>query len=85
MRNAAVVLALCTAAFIGGFCFSETKTTKLTQGLVKQAYDRGRADFRAADVAKLDNATLNKVCRMWWFDLTGNERKIDVPQRKSKK
>ena len=85
MRNAAAVLALCTAAFIGGFFFSETKTTRLTQELVKQAYDRGRADFRATDVANLDHKDLNKVCRMWWFDLTGNERKIDVPQRKSKK
>ena len=85
MKNAAAVLALCTAAFIGGFFFSETKTTKLTQGLVKQAYDRGRADFRASDVANLDHSTLNKVCKAWWFDLTGNERKIDVPQRKSKK
>lgn len=85
MRNAAVVLALCTAAFIGGFFFSETKTTKLTKELVKQAYDQGRADFQAQDVLKLNHKDLNKVCRMWWFDMTGNERKIEVPPRKVKK
>lgn len=85
LKNIAVTLTLCTATFIGGFFFSETKATKLTQALVKQAYEKGKADFQAQDVLKLNHKDLNKVCRVWWFDLTGNERKIEVPPRKVKK
>lgn len=85
LKNIAVTLALCTATFIGGFLVSELLTQRLTQELVKQAYEKGRADFQAQDVLKLDHKDLNRVCRMWWFDMTGNERKIEVPPRKVKK
>lgn len=85
MKNAAAILALCMTTLAGGFFFAEAKTAELAKRLVDEAYEKGKADFQAQDVLKMNHKDLNKVCRMWWFDMTGNERKIEVPPRKVKK
>ena len=52
----------------------------------RQAADEGyAAGIAARDIKSLivdNHQDLNKVCKTWWFDMTHQERKLDVPSRK---
>lgn len=40
------------------------------------AYKQGLADANLRDLINSDHDFLRKVCKIWWFDMTGVERKL---------
>lgn len=55
-----------------GLAIGETRVSAARES----AYKQGLADANLRDMINSDHNLLRKVCKTWWFDMTGIERKL---------
>lgn len=59
----------------------------VVESVVKTAKAEALAEFESTHMERLrsDQPYLSKACTTWWFDMTHEDRKLDVPQKKGKR
>jgi len=67
----AIVLSLCTILVL--YAWSDY--------VYKQGYKQGQEDFNWRKALAEDPKMTSKACMLWWFNMTHEERKLDVPKR----